>query len=157
MTAIYLDHQATTPIDPRDAMLPWMSRPANPHALHSFGRAAASAVEAARHQIGALVGAHADEVYLTGGATEAANIAIRSLPHGSRVLTSPIEHACVFETLASLGDALDVTTASVGADGVIDSDDFADALDGHDAAIVMAVNNEIGRCSPWQRSPRHAG
>jgi cysteine desulfurase len=150
MTAIYLDHQATTPIDPRvlDAMLPWMSRPANPHALHSFGRAAASAVEAARHQIGALVGAHADEVYLTGGATEAANIAIRSLPHGSRVLTSPIEHACVFETLASLGDALDVTTASVGADGVIDSDDFADALDGHDAAIVMAVNNEIGTVQP---------
>lgn len=150
MTAIYLDHQATTPIDPRvlEAMLPWMSQPANPHATHAFGRAAAAAVETARDRIGALVGARPEDVYLTGGATEAANMAIRFLPDGSRVLTSSIEHACVLETLASLVGALDVTTAAVGADGLIDPDDFADALDGHDAAIVMAVNNEIGTVQP---------
>ena len=150
MTVIYLDHQATTAPDPRvlEAMLPWMSRPANPHATHAFGRAAADAVETARGQIAALVGAHPQEVFLTAGATEAANIAIRALPAGSRVLVSPIEHACVIETLAARTGDLDVAVAPIGSDGVLDADQFADALDGRDVAIVMAVNNEIGTVQP---------
>jgi len=150
MTAIYLDYQATTPLDPRvlDAMLPWMSRPANPHATHVFGRAAAEAVESARHQVAMLVGARAEEVYFTGGATEAANIAIRGLPSGSRVLTSPIEHACVVDTLAALAGDLEVTIAAVGTDGVIDAGEFSDSIGGHDAAIIMAVNNEVGTVQP---------
>ncbi|RXF68554.1 cysteine desulfurase family protein [Hansschlegelia zhihuaiae] len=152
MTAIYLDHQATTAPDPRvlEAMLPWMSRPANPHATHAFGRAAADAVETARGQIAALIGAQPDEIFLTGGATEAANIAIRTLPAGSRVLVSPIEHACVIETLAARAGELEVSGAPIGADGVLDADEFAEALDGRDVAIAMAVNNEIGTVQPMR-------
>ena len=150
MMAIYLDHQATTPLDPRvlKVMLPWLSRPANPHAAHAFGRAAAEAIETARQCVATLVGARVQDIYFTGGATEAANIAIRALPAGSRVLVSPIEHACVVETLAARAGELDVTHATVGPDGVVDADDFAEALDGQDAAIVMAVNNEIGTVQP---------
>jgi len=150
MTAIYLDHQATTPTDPRvlEAMLPWMSRPANPHAIHSFGRDAAEAVETARRQVAGLVGADARQVFFTGGATEAANIAIRSLPTGSRVLASPIEHACVLETLASMGDNLDIAYAEVDGEGLLDADAIADQAVGFDAVVAMAVNNEIGTVQP---------
>ncbi|TRW14500.1 cysteine desulfurase family protein [Glacieibacterium frigidum] len=150
MTAIYLDHQATTPLDLRvlEAMMPWLSRPSNPHATHAIGRAAAEAVETARGQVAALVGAQAHELFFTAGATEAANIAIRALPSGSRVLVSPIEHACVVETLVARATELDVTTARIGPDGVLDVDDFAEDLEGRDVAIVMAVNNEIGTVQP---------
>jgi cysteine desulfurase len=150
MTAIYLDHQATTPTDPRvlQAMLPWMSRPANPHAIHSFGRDAAEAVETARRQVAGLVGADARQVFFTGGATEAANIAIRSLPTGSRVLASPIEHACVIETLASMGDSLDIAYAEVDGEGLLDADAIADHAVGFDVVVAMAVNNEIGTVQP---------
>ena len=150
MTSIYLDHQATSPADPRvvDAMLPWLSRPANPHAAHSFGREAAQAVERATGAIAALVGCDFSQVLLTSGATESANLAIRSLPSGARVLASAIEHPCVLQTLASLADRLSVTLLPVNEDGLIDADAFGDQVQHHDAAIVMAVNNEIGTVQP---------
>lgn len=150
MTAIYLDHQATTPIDPRvlDAMLPWLTRPANPHAIHAYGRDAADAVETARRQVAELVGAKEREVFFTGGATEAANIAIRSLPTGTRVLTSPIEHACVRETLAATSDRLEVAYAEIDGEGLLDPDALGEQIDGCDTVIAMAVNNEIGTIQP---------
>lgn len=150
MTAIYLDHQATSPLDPRvlDAMVPWLSKPANPHASHAFGRDANRAVECARQQIADLVGAAPEQVILTSGATEAANLAIRTLPPGSRVLASNIEHACVRETLRSLAGSLDLATAPVDAEGLLNPDEVAELAEGRDAVIVMAVNNEIGTVQP---------
>jgi cysteine desulfurase len=146
VTSIYLDHQATSPADPRvvEAMLPWLSRPANPHAAHSFGREAAQAVERARAAIAGLVGCEPPQVVLTSGATEATNMAIRSLPQGARVLASAIEHPCVLETLASMSDRLFVTLLPVDGSGLVDSDTFAEQVRDHDVAVVMAVNNEIG-------------
>lgn len=150
MTTIYLDHQATTPIDPRvlDAMLPWMSRPANPHAAHAFGRAAANAVEVARRQVAELVGVREQEIYFTSGATEAANIAIRSLPIGARVLTNPIEHACVRETLQTMGARLEILSAEIDEEGLFDPEIIAELIEGCDTVIAMAVNNEIGTIQP---------
>lgn len=153
MTTIYLDHQATTPVDPLvlEAMLPWLSRPANPHAAHAYGREAIQAVEVARRQIAALIGAAEEQVFLTSGATEAANIAIRSLPPGSRVLAGPIEHACVHETLKNSATRLSVTYVGVDEEGLLDADEIAELAGDVDAVITMAVNNEIGTIQPMSR------
>jgi len=153
VTAIYLDYQATSPADLRvvEVMMPWFSRPANPHATHAFGCEAGQAVERARLQIAELVGADPEQVVLTSGATEATNMAIRSLPRGARVLVSAIEHPCVLETLASLSDHLEVSFAPVDAEGLIDPEGFAERVVGQDAAIVMAVNNEIGTVQPLKQ------
>lgn len=150
MNTIYLDYQATAPLDPRvyDAMAPWWSRPANPHASHAFGREAERAIERARQQIADLTGAQPHEVFLTSGATEAANLAIRTLSIGSRVVVSNIEHACVRETLRSRDGQLDVAIVPVDSDGIISADDVAELAEGRDAVIVMAVNNEIGTIQP---------
>lgn len=150
MTAIYLDFQATSPLDPRvyDVMVPWLLKPANPHATHAFGREASRAVERAREQIADLLGAEPDEILFTSGATEAANLAIRSLPLGSRVLASNIEHACVRETLKSLASRLDVAVVSADAQGLLNAEEVAELAEGRDAVIIMAVNNEIGTIQP---------
>lgn len=152
MTGIYLDHQATTPADPRvvEAMSPWWGRPANPHAGgHDYGRAARDAVEDARARVAALIGAHCDEIYFTGSATEAVNIVIRSLSPGDEVATSAIEHACVRSTLADPALRLAASTAPVGEDGIVDVDAFARILDPETAlACIMAVNNEVGTIQP---------
>lgn len=150
MTVIYLDHQATSPVDPRvlEAMLPWLSRPANPHATHAYGREAAAAVECARSQVADLIGAVEQEIYFTSGATEAANLALRALPAASRLLVSPIEHACVRETLDALSGTFDIATVPVDSDGLLDPDQVAELAADRDAVIVMAVNNEIGTVQP---------
>ena len=111
---IYLDNQATTPCDPRvvAAMLPFFTeRFGNPHsAEHAMGQDAEDAVETARAQIAALIGAEPREVVLTSGATEANNIAIKgaaryAATQGSerrRVITVATEHKCVLESVANL-------------------------------------------------------
>jgi cysteine desulfurase len=149
---IYLDAHATTAVDPLviDAMLPWFGVAANSHSDHAMGRSAAEAVERARCQVAALIGAEADEVVFTPGASLATNIALRSLAtEGSTVARSAFEHACVTETLASLGSSINIVELPVGTDGLIEPDDVADALD-HGASLVavMAVNNEVGTRQP---------
>ena len=149
---IYLDHQATTPADPSvvDAMLPWLRAPANAHADNPSGRAALEAVECARAQVAALIGADHDEITFTSGATEAVNIAIRSMtPPGSRVLASSIEHACVLATVAELQD-VQVEFLAVDQDGLLCVDDVAEAIgSGASLVIAMAVNNELGTVQPF--------
>ena len=105
---IFLDHNATTPLDPRvlDAMLPWLSGAhGNPASVHRYGREARAALERARAQVGALVNAQAPQVIFTGGGTEADNLALRGVccgePRG-RLLVSSIEHAAVLETVGAL-------------------------------------------------------
>ena len=151
--SIYLDHQATTPLDQRvlEVMLPWLGRPANPHSSeHGFGRDAAVAIEHARVQVANAVNGDPDGVIFTASATEAANIVLRSFAAGGkRLLISAIEHPCVADTAADCarGGAV-CATAPAGEDGVVDLEALADLIAGADLVSVMTVNNEIGTIQP---------
>ncbi len=152
---IYLDHGATTPVDPRvvQAMLPWLGeRFGNPASRsHAWGWEAEQAVEAARRQVAALVGADAREIVWTSGATESDNLAIagaawQHAARGRHLLSVRTEHKAVLDTLAALQrQGFDVTLLDVGADGLVDAQAFAAALRPDTIlASVMLVNNEIG-------------
>lgn len=150
---IYLDFQATTPIDDSvlDAMLPWMRTPSNPHASeHLWGREAEAAVDRARQQVAAAVNGQPNGVTFTSGATEAANLVIRSFARpGSRILISAIEHPCVEETAqtcAELGATVD--RIAVDEEGLVDVEALPEDLDRFDLVSVMAVNNEVGTIQP---------
>lgn len=159
MSGIYLDHHSTTPLDPRvfDAMKPWLTeRFGNPHSeSHQLGRAAAEAVETARAQVAALIGAEAREIVFTSGATEANNLAIlgagRFLKGAKRrVVTVATEHKCVLESCRALADdGYEVIVLGVGANGLVDLDELAAAVTPDTALVsVMAANNEIGVLPP---------
>ena len=124
---IFLDYQATTPLDERvmEAMLPWLRAPANPHsAQHIAGLAAAEAVANARMQVSRAVGRRAEDVIFTPGATFACNLVLRSFATpGERIVVSAIEHPCVLETAhwcESQGAQLDIIP--VNEEGLIDLD-----------------------------------
>jgi cysteine desulfurase len=151
---IYLDYQASAPLDPRvrEAMFEAYADPGNPHAEeHAFGWAKARRVEQARVQVAALVGAEAEEVIFTSGATEANNIAViggaLAAPNKRRrILVSAIEHKSVLEAARSCEDiGFTVEFIPVGADGRLDPTELGRRL-APDVALVsvMAVNNEIG-------------
>jgi len=153
--AIYLDYQATTPVDPRvvEAMLPYFTeRFGNPHSTgHAFGLEAAEAVEDARAQIAALIGAEPREIVFTSGATEANNLAIKGAarflkPRRDRVVTLATEHKCVLESVRDLErEGITVDILPVEPSGLVDLDRLAAALDERTALLtVMAANNEIG-------------
>ena len=155
---VYLDNQATTPCDPRvvAAMLPWFTeRFGNPHsAEHSMGQEAADAVEAARAEVAALIGAEARELVLTSGATEANNIAIKGAARFAisqddprrRVVTVATEHKCVLESVGDLAaEGFEPVVLPVRPDGLVDPDSLRDALRVPTLLVsVMAVNNETG-------------
>lgn len=162
MTPLYLDCNATTPVDPLvvDAMMPWFREQfGNPHSVnHAFGTDAAMAIEDARRSIARLVGADAREIIFTSGATESNNLAIKGAARfertmrgrRNRIITVASEHKCVLEsvkTLAAEGFATDVLP--VGSDGMVDTERLARAL-GDDVILVsvMAANNEIGTLQP---------
>ena len=152
---IYLDHQASAPLDPRalEAMLPWWREPGNAHAVsHAAGRVARDAVERARQQVSDLIGGTPEGVVFTSGATEATNIALRGmLRRGDTAVASVVEHACVLETLLHLA-AAGVRRIQVGVatDGIVDPEDIAAALESNPALVtVMAVNNEVGTVQPF--------
>lgn len=157
---IYLDCQATTPLDPRalEAMLPYFGeRFGNPHADdHAFGREAAAAVEEARAAVAALVGAEPREIVFTSGATESNNLAVKGSARHHRargrdgVVAAATEHKCVLESCARLErEGFRVTLAPVGPDGLLDMDALDAAVDGRTAVVsVMAANNEVGTLQP---------
>jgi cysteine desulfurase len=153
---IYLDHQATTPVDPRvlEAMLPWFqAKVGNPHSTtHAYGRAAHAAVEQARGQVARLINAEPDEVVFTSGATEATNIALRGFLRTAKAhaVTTAIEHSCVRETFADLQRrGLKLSIVGVSREGLVDPVQFAGALSGRTRlASVMAANNEVGTIQP---------
>ena len=160
-TAVYLDYQATTPVDPRvvDAMLPWFSeRFGNAHsAQHAFGVQAAEAVEKARGQIAQLLGAQAREIVFTSGATESNNLAIKGAARfarrhgqGDHIVTFETEHKCVLESCFALAEeGIRTTVLKVGSDGLIDLDMLADAIvDDTVLVSALAANNEIGVVQP---------
>ena len=156
---VYLDYQATTPADPRvvEAMLPYFNNQfGNPHSRgHSIGWRAEDAVERAREQVAALIGAEIREIIFTSGATEANNLAIKGAArfYGKKknhVITVATEHKCVLESCAQLErEGFNVTYLPVQANGLLDLDVLKDAIDDNTCLVsVMAVNNEIGVIQP---------
>ncbi|MFD4949382.1 cysteine desulfurase family protein [Streptomyces sp. NPDC058409] len=157
---VYLDHQATTPVDPRvvDAMLPYLtSEFGNPSSSHVYGRAAAEAVGRARAQVAALIGARPEEVVFTSSGTESNQLALagtayarRAAGSGDHVVTSAIDHPATLAACAQLEqDGFRVTRLPVGTDGLVDPDDVARAaVPGTVLVSVMHASNEIGTVQP---------
>jgi cysteine desulfurase len=155
--AVYLDHNATTPLDPRvlEAMLPWLAgRCGNPSSVHAAGRAAHAAVETAREQVAALVGARPPEVVFTASGTEANNAVVFGVAelagHRGRILLSPLEHPSVrraAERAAARGMAIDSIDPSP--DGVVPAEAVIAALrDDTRLVAMMLANNELGTVQP---------
>jgi cysteine desulfurase len=155
---VYLDHSATTPTDPRvvAAMIPFLSEKAgNPSSVHSFGQESRAAVDRARREVAALIGAKPNEVVFVSGGTEANNLAVKGLcefaaPHGRHLITSEIEHPSVrgvCEMLESKG--WEVTWLPVDESGLVKIEDVQAAVRPDTVLIsVMLANNEIGTIQP---------
>ncbi|HEY0974553.1 MAG TPA: cysteine desulfurase family protein [Solimonas sp.] len=149
---VYLDHNATTRVDPRvvEAMMPYLSGPyGNASSLHRYGRAARDAVEAARVQVAALVGAEPKQLIWTSGGTESNNLAIKGVAaiRPGRVLYGATEHPAVMEAAESLrGQGRDVEAIAVETSGLIDGPAFERQLGAGPVALValMRANNETG-------------
>lgn len=157
---VYLDNAATTPVDPRVVarMLPWLSGPdgyGNPASSHALGRRAAQAVEAARGEVAALLGAAPEEIVWTSGATEANNLAIlgaarAAAGRGRHIVTVRSEHKSVLEPCGQLAkEGFEVTVLEVEPDGSLGLEQLAAALR-PDTVLVSAMyaNNETGLVHP---------
>lgn len=156
----YLDMQATTPQDPRvlDAMLPFLTEQfGNAHSrTHAFGWEAEAAVEHAREQVAALIGADPKEIVFTSGATESNNIAVKGIARFQRgqrkhVVTSQIEHKCVLDSCRWLeSEGFSVTYVPVMKNGLVDMEQLRAAVRPGETCLVsvMGVNNEIGAIQP---------
>ena len=155
---IYLDYQATTPLDLRvgEAMAPfWTQTFGNPHSEgHRFGWEAKQAVEAARGQVANLIGADDDEIVFVSGATESCNLALRGVTATAeerrQVITLATEHPAVLETVQWLGcHGFDVEILPVKGDGLLDLSRLKEALSDQTLLVsVMLANNEIGVIQP---------
>lgn len=158
---IYLDYQATTPVDERvlAAMLPYFREHfGNPHSVHhAYGREAEAAVDAARARVAALLAAEPREVIFTSGATESNNTVIKGVakfyaPFGKgHILTLQSEHKCVLESCRRLEaqEGCEVTYLPVRSNGLVDLDLLARSIREDTILVsVMAVNNEIGVIQP---------
>ncbi|HYG83029.1 MAG TPA: cysteine desulfurase family protein, partial [Pyrinomonadaceae bacterium] len=155
---VYLDNSATTPVDPRvvEAMLPYLTEKyGNASSVHHFGQEARAAVDRARREVAALVGARPNEVVFLSGGTEANNLAIRGVCEafehkGRHVITSEIEHSSVrgiCEALEKKG--WEVTRLPVYGDGIVRTDDVRAALRPDTVLVtLMLANNEIGTIQP---------
>ena len=152
---IYMDYSATNPCDPRvvDAMIPWLREHfGNPASRsHAWGWEAEAAVEKARDNVAALIGADPREIVWTSGATESNNLAIKGAAHfyqtrGKHLITVKTEHKAVLDTMRELErQGFEVTYLDVQADGLIDMDVLKAAIRKDTILIsVMFVNNEIG-------------
>lgn len=153
--AVYLDHNATTPLDARvlEAMLPYMQSQkgsvmaGNPASLHRYGRLYKAAVETAREQVAELVDAHPSQVVFTSGGTESNNLALKGVCAAGgirRIAVSAIEHMALLEPAADLA-GVEVDSVSVGSDGRVGPAHLAAALRPDTGLVsVMAANNETG-------------
>ncbi|MFG6449620.1 IscS subfamily cysteine desulfurase [Roseateles sp. BYS180W] len=152
---IYLDYGATTPVDPRvvDAMIPWLREHfGNPASRsHAWGWEAEAAVEKARTEVAALIGADPREIVWTSGATESNNLAIKGAAHfyktrGKHVVTVKTEHKAVLDTTRELErQGFEVTYLDVQENGLLDLAAFEAALRADTILVsVMFVNNETG-------------
>jgi cysteine desulfurase len=157
---IYLDHSATTAVDPRvvAVMTPyWSELYGNPSSIYGLGRKAAAALEGARSRVAAILNCQPGEVVFTSGGTESDNLALRGVglaqaTRGRRhIITTPIEHHAVLHTVADLAEHFDfeVTYLPVDRNGLVDPAAVAASIRADTALIsVMAANNEVGTVEP---------
>jgi cysteine desulfurase len=155
---IYLDYQASTPLDPAvgAAMRPYLDVwVGNPHSDHAFGWQAATVVEDARTAVADLIAADSGEIVITSGATEANNLAIQGLIHTAprcrdHVVVTAIEHKCVLASALSLREhGFRVDIVPVGPDGIVDPGRIGELMSDNTALVsVMLANNEIGTLQP---------
>ncbi|KAK3045039.1 hypothetical protein LTS18_014721, partial [Coniosporium uncinatum] len=158
---IYLDMQATTPMDPRvvDAMLPFMTGLyGNPHSrTHAYGWETDKAVEQARKHIADLIGADPKEIIFTSGATESNNMSIKGVARffkrsgkKNHIITCQTEHKCVLDSCRHLQDeGFEVTYLPVQNNGLISMEQLQQAIRPETMLVsIMAVNNEIGVVQP---------
>ena len=156
---IYLDYQATTPVDEKilKKMLPYFSENfGNPHSNnHEFGRSANSAVDEARANVANLINAETNEIVFTSGATESNNLAIKSIAKNyfekdCQIITVKTEHKCVLESCHELEkEGFTVTYLDVNEDGIIKLSDLENLLKEKPALVsIMHANNEIGVLQP---------
>lgn len=158
MRRVYLDNNATTPVDAEvlSAMMPFFAGTyGNASSIHSAGQGARAAVESARASVAALVGAKPAEIVFTSGGTEADNLAIfgvvGAFPREQKhVICSPIEHHAVLNSVEALEkQGVDVTWLPISSAGVIDPGDVKQALHPETVLIaVMRTNNELGTIQP---------
>ncbi|MDZ7386137.1 MAG: IscS subfamily cysteine desulfurase [candidate division KSB1 bacterium] len=160
MKPIYMDHHATTPLLPEvlDAMMPYLTEEfGNPSSTtHVYGTAARRAVERAREQVAALVGAGSpEEIIFTSGATESDNLALKGVAHqlkskGTRIITIATEHKAVLDTAKKLQkEGFEVVFAPIDEHGVVVLDALRDLLD--ESTILVSIqyaNSEIGTVQP---------
>ncbi|KAI0807696.1 cysteine desulfurase NFS1 [Fomes fomentarius] len=158
---IYLDMQATTPVDPRvlDAMLPYLTdQYGNPHSrTHAYGWEAEKAIEDARKHVADLIGAEPKDIVFTSGATETNNMAIKGVArfHKDRkkhVITTQTEHKCVLDSCRKLQEeGFDVTYLPVQKNGIIKLEDLEAAIRPDTSLVsIMTVNNETGVIQPMK-------
>lgn len=156
---VYLDHSATTAIHPDvlDAMMPYLTDEyGNPNSLHRYGQRAQRAIEKARRQVAAVLNCSPREIAFTGCGTESDNLAIRGVAFalrdkGRHIITTPIEHKAVLQTVKQLEEhfGFEVTYLPVDAYGRVSVDDVANAIRPDTILVsVMYANNEIGTIQP---------
>lgn len=157
---IYLDYQASTPVDSDvlSGMLSYFTHDfGNPHSSeHALGWSAAAAIDRARSSVASLIGANAEELFFTSGATESINHVIhavcRSRPlDRTKILVSAIEHSCVLRAAEAYAECFGLTVEliPVRSSGLVDIERYRSMLDSSVALVaVMAVNNEIGTVQP---------
>jgi cysteine desulfurase len=167
MNRVYLDHNATTPVEPEvlDSMLPYFSGDyGNASSIHSFGQRSRAAVETAREQVAALIGARPQEIIFTSGGTEADNHAIFGISEAAKVpahiVTTAVEHEAVLNTCQALEKrGFSVTYLGVDREGRIDLGALSENLRVHPETVlitVMHANNELGTVQPLDEIGRIA-
>lgn len=155
---IYFDHAATTPVDPRvlEKMLPYFTQKfGNPNSQHAFGRETVCAVDDARDEIAACIGAKSSEIYFTSGGTEADNWALRGAAYslvnrGRHLIVSAVEHPAMIATAKELvKKGFEVTFAEVDEYGAVDLEKLEKAIRSDTVFVgVMTANNEVGTIQP---------
>jgi cysteine desulfurase NifS len=156
MRRVYLDHNATTPVDPEvlEAMLPFLREYwGNPSSIHALGRASRTPLESARRQVAQMLNCTARRILFTGSGSEADNLAIRGiLPSrpGRHLITSAVEHPAVLQTCLGLArEGYEVTVLPVDGQGRVRPESLAEALRPDTALVsIMLANNETGTLQP---------
>lgn len=156
---IYLDNNATTPLDPRvlEAMMPYLTDLyGNASSSHQMGRKIKSAIDRAKEEMGDLINSNPEDIIYTAGATEAINIALRGLPHKKQkhqqhIITVSTEHPAVLDTCKYLeSTGTEVTYLKVDRDGLIDLEELQAAFNENTVLVsVMTANNETGVIQPF--------
>jgi cysteine desulfurase len=165
--AIYLDHSASTPPDPRviEAMLPYFTNIyGNSSSAHQFGRQAESAIESARETVAQILNCKPKEIVFTSGGSESDNLAIRGAAlmqreRGKHLLTTPTEHEAVGQTIRQLAAFHDFSYTLLPVDkyGICQSEDFENAIRADTTAVsVIYANNEVGSIQPIADLAEHA-